>query len=288
MISRVIFCVAGICLLAGNASADNARLVTAGGGITETVYALGKGDLVVGVDASSVYPDAATQLPQIGYERMLSPEGLLSLRPTAIITSKDAGPPTALEQVKSSGVSVFQLDNTHDVESTVNRIAKIAAILGEEQRADSLIASLRADLRNASDIVARSVDHPKVMFIYARSGGLLNVSGTDTAAHAMIELAGAVNSVTGYQGYKPLTAEAAVNAAPDVILMTTRGVAEAGGIDGVLAHPGLALTPAGRSRRLVVMDDLYLLGFGPRLGRAVHDLFLELHKGGHVVSASRP
>jgi iron complex transport system substrate-binding protein len=78
--------------------------------------------------------------------------------------------------------------------------------------------------------------------------------------------------VTDYAGYKPLTAEAVVAAAPDVILMPARGLESIGGIDGLLTIPGIALTPAGSMRRVIAMDDLYLLGFGPRLGQAVREL----------------
>jgi iron complex transport system substrate-binding protein len=287
MTRSILFGLTASILLTANALASNERLVTAGGGITEIVYALGMGDAVVGVDSSSVYPDAATKLPQVGYARMLSSEGLLSLKPTALIVSDEAGPDSTLDQIKSAGVQVFQLDSRYDVEATINRIKKVAEILGDEQKAVPVVASLRADLENAQRVVAQTMDRPKVLFIYARGGGVLNVSGTGTAANAMIELAGGVNAVTGYDGYKPLTAEAAVNANPDVILMTSRGIQEVGGIDGVLAHPGVALTPAAKSRRVAVMDDLYLLGFGPRLGRAVHDLCVELRSENRPVAVSR-
>lgn len=288
MTRRVLIGVVAASWLAATGVAAEQRLVTAGGGITEIVYALGMGDSVVGVDSSSIYPEAATQLPQVGYARMLSSEGLLSLQPTALITSDEAGPDSALEQIKSAGIPVHQLDSQFDVEAAVSRIETIAQILGDRKMAAPIVSALRSDLENAERLVDNAQTHPKVMFIYARGGGILNVSGRGTAAHAMIELASGVNAVTGYDGYKPLTSEAAVSAAPDVILMTTRGIAEAGGVDGVLAHPGVALTPAAKNRRIVVMDDLYLLGFGPRLGRAVHDLCLELHHENRPVAASRP
>ena len=118
---------------------------------------------------------------------------------------------------------------------------------------------------------------PKVLFLYARGQGALQVSGRGTAAEAMVTLAGGVSAVTGYEGYTPLTPEAAIAAAPDVLLMPARGLDSVGGIDGLLKAPGVALTPAGQERRIVAMDDLYLLGFGPRLGQAVRDLAVFLH-----------
>lgn len=100
----------------------------------------------------------------------------------------------------------------------------------------------------------------------------MNVSGRGTSADAMIKLAGGQNAVTGYVDYRPLTAEAVIAAAPDVILLLDRGLDDVGGVKGWLKQPGLALTPAGRTRRIVSMDDMLFLSFGPRLGQAVLQL----------------
>jgi iron complex transport system substrate-binding protein len=116
-----------------------------------------------------------------------------------------------------------------------------------------------------------------VLFIYARGGGTLMVGGTGTPAAAMIRLAAGENAVSAFDGFKPLTAEAVTTAAPDVILVPSRGLATLGGVDGLVAQPGIALTPAGKARRVVAMDDLLLLGFGPRLGSAVRELAILLH-----------
>jgi iron complex transport system substrate-binding protein len=116
-----------------------------------------------------------------------------------------------------------------------------------------------------------------VLFVYARGAGTVAVAGRATAADEMIRLAGGRNAIDEFDGFKPLTAEAAVTAAPDVVLMLARGIDSLGGADSVWAQPGLAQTPAARGRRLVVMDDLYLLGFGPRTGAAVSDLARQLH-----------
>jgi iron complex transport system substrate-binding protein len=103
-----------------------------------------------------------------------------------------------------------------------------------------------------------------VLFIYARGGGVMNVAGRGTAADSIIALAGGANAVQGYDGYKPLTAEAAAMAAPDFILVTSRGLESSGGVDALLTQPGLSLTPAGKDKQVIVMDDLLLLGCGPR------------------------
>jgi len=99
------------------------------------------------------------------------------------------------------------------------------------------------------------------------------VAGDGTAAAAMIDYAGAVNVMAGrFNGYRPLTLEAALAAAPDIIVTTDEAIATAGGRAAFLARPGLAALPAARAGRLVTLDALRLLGFGPRLPAAVLDL----------------
>ncbi len=250
--------------------ADVSRVVAAGGGVTEILFALGAADRVVGVDTSSIYPEAALRLPKVGYQRRLSAEGVLALAPTLVVATTEAGPPAALTQIAGAGVPVLQVTAEHTIDGARQRIATLAQALGLEPAGEFMVERLDEELVSAND--ALSTDAPKVMFIYARGQGTVNVAGRNTAADEMIRLAGARNAITAYEGYKPLTSEAAVAAAPDVILLPTRGIQSLGGTAAVLELPGLVLTPAGRAHRVVKMDDLLLLGFGPRTGQAVADL----------------
>lgn len=272
-----------LCALVGLTSLRAAdRIVSGAGAITETIYALGADEALVAVDVSSVYPAETNDLPKIGYARRLSAEGILSMNPTVVLVTEDAGPPEVIKQVEGAGVKVVTLSNKHTPEAARERILKIGEVLQKTDEAKKLVAALQSDLKEAEAKVGAASSRPKVLFIYARGGGIMNVSGTGTAADAIITLAGGENAIQGYEGYKPLTAEGAVAAAPDVILVTTRGLESSGGKEGLLKQPGLDLTPAGKAGRIVAMDDLYLLGFGPRLGEAVRDLC------GHLHSASEP
>jgi iron complex transport system substrate-binding protein len=268
-----IFCAAALALPVQAAE----RIVSTAGAVTETIYALGAQDEVVAVDVSSVYPEAATKLPKVGYARQLSAEGILSMNPTQVFVTEDAGPPEVIDQVEKAGVKVVRLSNKHTPEAAVERIVQIGEALGRKAEAEKLAETVKAELAEAAAQVAATPGKPSVLFIYARGGGTMNVSGTGTSADAIIELAGGKNAVTGYENYKPLTAEGAVAAAPDVILVTSRGLEASGGVEGLLKQPGLALTPAGKAGRVVALDDLYLLGFGPRLGQAVKELCTQLH-----------
>lgn len=262
------------------------KLLTAGPAITETVFALGCGDQVVGVDLSSDYPaEQLAAIPKVGYFRQLSAEGVLSLGPTVLLCGEDAGPPAALSQIEKAGVRVVRLPVAHSAEAAVERILQVGKILGVPDRARSLADKLSGQIEESAARRANDSVVPSVLFVMSHGGGTPIVSGTGTAAHAMIELAGGSNAMTAYDGYKPLTAESALAAAPDVILTTSRSLAAVGGAEGLLKAPGLAHTPAGTARRVVVMDDVFLLGFGPRLGEAVQTLEGELHAPAPAISA---
>lgn len=253
------------------------RLVSTSGAITETIFALGAGSDLVAVDLSSVYPDAATALPMIGYARMLSGEGIISMRPTLVLANADAGPPAVIDQLKNAGVNMLFLTNAHSPDAAAERIRLIGKALDKQAAAEALVQRMETDLQEASARIALMPTRPKVMFIYTRGGGIMNVAGRGTGAEAIIALAGGVNAVQDYDGYKPLTAEGAVNAAPEYILISSRGLETSGGIAELLQQPGLLDTPAGRAGRVIAMEDLLLLGFGPRLGETVRELAEKLH-----------
>lgn len=257
------------------------RIVSVGGALTETLYALGAQGELVGVDTTSLFPNAARQLPSVGYARALSAEGVLSLRPTLVVATQEAGPPAVLRQIESSRVPLALLDADHRFKGVLARTQRLAELCGRADAGRALVADLQRSWAQVQDQAAKrsATGKPahRVLFVLSHSMAQVRVSGSGTAADAMLRYAGAVNVLGGIEGYKPLTPEAAIAASPDVILATEQGLQAAGGIDGLLKAPGLAQTPAGRARRVVALDALFLLGFGPRLPQAVAALADVLH-----------
>lgn len=261
------------------------RIVSVGGALTETLYALGAQADLVGADTTSLYPDAARALPSVGYARSLSAEGLLSLRPTLVVASGDAGPPDVLQRLAAARVPLAVLDADHRIEGVLARTQRLAQLSGRVDAGSELQVQLKQQWQASTErIAARATAGkaaPRVLFVLAHSLGQVRVSGHGSSADAMIRYAAGRNAIgtgdAGFAGYKPLTPEAAIAAAPDVILATSQGLQAAGGIDGMLRLPGLAQTPAGRRRRVIAFDALLLLGFGPRLPQAVTALADALH-----------
>jgi iron complex transport system substrate-binding protein len=248
------------------------RVIVAGGALTEIVYALGLADRLVGVDITSSFPPETEKLPKIGYLRNLGGEGLLSLRPDLVLAIAEAGPPEALAQIRAAGTRVEIVATPNTPEGGAQKIIAVADALGVSARGRELEQSYRAAWQAAQQAVAGYRDRPRVLFILAHTGGNPMVAGRDTAADAMIRLAGADNAGAGFEGYKPMSAEAIMAANPEVLLITTEGVDVLGGLDPLWDHPALRLTPAGHAHRIVTLDSLYLLGFGPRLPDAVQEL----------------
>ena len=248
------------------------RIVTVGGAVTEAVFALGAGGEVVAVDTTSVFPDETGRLPRVGYQRALSAEPILALDPDLVIASADAGPAAAIEQLRAAGVRVEVMPPAESPVAAAARIRAVGVALGRRDDADLLAARVERHAEAAAARARAPGGRPRALLMYARGGGNLMVSGRATAGAAMLELGGADNVIDGYHGYKPLSAEALVAAAPDVIVVPAGALRALGGIDGLLAQPGVAETPAGRARRVVAVDDLLLLGFGPRLGDGIDQL----------------
>lgn len=107
LIIRVaVLCVGLLASLQVTAADLPQRWVSAGGALSEWVSALGGESKLVGVDTTSQHPESLKKLPSIGYQRSLSAEGILSLRPDILIGSEEMGPPPVIAQVRSAKVQV--------------------------------------------------------------------------------------------------------------------------------------------------------------------------------------
>lgn len=260
----------------GEASGEP-RLVSIHGSLTEVVYLLEAQHMLVGTDTTSTHPAAASQTPKVGYLRQLSAEGLLSLKPHAVLGTDEAGPPAVLAQLRQAGVPLQLVSVKHRFEDLIEKV-KLA---GEATRRQSAAQALSADLRKRWQATQQQVARrhaaasgntgPRVLFIMAH-GPAAMLAGTDTGAHAMLTYAGAHNAMAQVQGWRALNAESAVQARPDWIVTTHESVSALGGLPTFWQLPGLALTPAGRQRRVLSFDTMALLGFGPRMPAALQAL----------------
>jgi iron complex transport system substrate-binding protein len=258
-------------------AAGTDRLVVAGGALTEIVVALGGASHLVGVDTTSLYPvGVVAALPKIGYLRTLSAEGILSLNPSMLVVSDQAGPPGVLDQLRAVKLPLAVVPETFAADHVAEKVVTVAGALGQTAAGTAMAGAITADLKAVRGAVA-GLKRPSVLFILSSTGDRLMAAGQSTAAETMIELAGARNAVQGYANYKPLSSESALAADPDVIALPDHAVAALGGLAAVKRLPQLASTRAAATGRIVSMDSLYLLGLGPRIAHAARDFAAALH-----------
>lgn len=249
------------------------KVISIGGSLTEIIYALNAEDLLVAIDTTSTFPKAAMELlPNVGYMRSLAAEPILSLNPDLIIATNDAGPPQVLEQLREAGTKVVIVDDEPSISGIIKKIEKVASVLNLEEEGRVLGHSLAVKFQQVEQLIGKSTKDSKVLFLMSVGVGAPMAAGSETSADSMIRLAGATNAMSHMTGYKTASPESIVAAAPEIILVPQRAFDHYGSIDAVFALPELIATPAAQEKRLLVFDDLYLTGFGPRTVDAILDL----------------
>lgn len=272
----------GLALLLAQPALAQERVLSIGGAVSEIVAALGQEGRLVARDTTTTYPPALSALPDVGYMRQLSPEGVLSVGPDLILMTEGAGPPETLATLRAAGIAMVEVPEGQTPAAVQEKIRVIAAALDVAEAGATLADQLGAEIAAATaQAAAEPGPKPRVLFILGNSGGRLTGAGTGTSAEAMIALAGGVNALEGFAGYKALSDEAIAAAAPDVLLVMDRGASDTS--EGVsddrdyLSHPAIAATPAGQAARVVRMEGMFLLGFGPRTAEAITALHAALH-----------
>ncbi len=258
---------------------DTSRIVSLNGDITEILFELGKGGDVAAIDVTTTYPDAALELPVVGFGQSLAAEGVLAFGPTLVIGDEQVGPPETIQQLRDSGVPVVILETQTTLDGVSDKIAQIAEIVGAEEEGAALAERVAGEIA-AAKALATSVDgSPTVAYIYARGPQTIFLFGAGMPTQAMIEGAGAIDAgaASGVFGPAPLTPEALVAAAPDIIVLPAAGFGALGGTEALLAIPGIAETPAGQNGAFLIYDEAYFFNLGPRTGQALAEFIRDLY-----------
>ena len=260
---------------------DISRIVPLSGDIAEIVWDLGLGANIVAVDVSATYPEALLALPKIGYERVLNAEGILAMEPTVVIGKGTAGPAEVLDQVRGAGVPLVIIESPETIEAPNVKIEGVATALGvaNDPIAQALDVRVHDEIQAAIDLAGQAETNPSAVILLFQQGGVQLVAGGGTVANAMLEAAGATDAAlaAGVMGYQPITAEALVAAAPEIIVTIAMGVEAIGGLEAVMEVPGIAETPAGQNGRIYVYDDELLLAMTPRTGQQLMTMIADFH-----------
>ena len=246
----------------------NERVISIGGDVTEIIYALGAQQALVARDSTSQQPLQATELPNIGYMRQLNTEGILALKPTLVIASELAQPSLVLQQLEQVGITVVTVTGKPALSVINEKIAVIATALGREKEGQVLQSKLARQL----DAVPTHPLPIRVLFIMAHTGISAMGAGKGTAADGAIRSTGLQNAMANVTRYQLLTQEGLIAAAPQLLVIGKGSLRRLGGEVNLWKLPGLAFTPAGKQRHLLVIDDSALLNFGLAMPAAMSQL----------------
>ncbi|GAB6261866.1 heme/hemin ABC transporter substrate-binding protein [Photobacterium sp. R1] len=237
------------------------RLISAGSGITELVYAMGAEDQLVAVDITSksyVHDD----IPKLGYHRQLSAESIIALAPDHLLGSEEMGPESALSLLRQAGIQVDILNSGETIADLMQRIQQVGQLTGKTQNAEALAAEVQHRISVIEQRLANQKSRKRILFLTIHGGRAPMVGGSNTTANTLIQLAGGLNpAAIQIDAYKPLSSEAMVEMQPDVILLSTHTSQSIGGKDGLLKTlPLLAATPAGQNKAIITVDGTALIG----------------------------
>lgn len=256
------------------------RVVGVSKQINEFMYEIGAESVLVARDLTSIYPPAIRKLPSVGYHRALSAEGIISMRPTMLLTDGNLGPDAVVEQVKKVGIPVVIMTPGSTVDSAQALMAALGERFGRQRAADSVIAAWKLDMSQALADSTRWADAPKPRVLVMHFGQLNNsylALKRGSAADRIIGWAGGVNAVDSVGGMMRLTPELIARAAPDVIIATDVGFDRTGGAQKFAELPGVALTPAAKSGRIYRVDETEVMYFGPRTPASIRKVAGWLH-----------
>lgn len=247
----------------------------------EVIYELGKQNLIAGVDRSAEFPPEVKKLPDVGHPYRASVEGIISLKPDLVLAAEENISPESASQLRTAKIPVLVLEDTgkNGVEGLKRRIKTISEITDATAKGDALIQRLEKSFAaiKAQTDKQKNTKPLSIFFLYAHGPGEAFITGRETGSHTLIELIGAKNAADFTTGRKPLTAEAMVQAAPDVIIMLKRGMDTVGGVEGALKLPGVALTPAGKNKKIIQVDNS-IRWVGPRFPQFSQELIDAIKK----------
>ncbi|MCC8340055.1 ABC transporter substrate-binding protein [Streptomyces sp. R1] len=255
------------------------RVVPLSGSLSEIVFTLGLGYRVVARDVTATFEQAA-RLPVVTRGHDVSAESVLSLKPDLVLAETTTGPREAVDQIRAAGVPVVFVEAAKGLDDVGPRIRAVAGALGVPaagkeltRRSEQRIEAVRAEVPHG--------EKPRVAFLYLRgSASVYLIGGEDSGAGSLIEAAGAVDAgaASGLgKDFTAITSEALVKAAPDAILVMSKGLESVGGVDGLVRIPGVAQTPAGMDRRVVSVEDGVLLNYGPRTDQVLESVVTQLY-----------
>lgn len=237
------------------------RVVVLANGVSEIFQSLNATSILVGRDISSSEV-ALKDIPIVTAGHQVISEKVIALKPDLVIIDASTGPKAALDQIRGAGITIIQTPESWTLSDIAKKVSAVGVAIGAPAQAQDLIAEMAKVAQSQ-----RVANSPRIAFLYLRgTSAIYLIGGPGSGADSLIQSIGGVDvgAVSLKHPFNALTPEALAAANPDVILVMTKGLESVGGVAGLLKLPGVAQTNAGKSARVIDVDDSLLLSFGPR------------------------
>lgn len=251
------------------------RIVSHVPSITETIFALGLGEKVVGVSDHCDYPEAAKLKPKVGGFFNPSIETIVDLNPDLVLTNGSIE--YLVTQLDNLGITfvVLQPKVLGDILRNIELLGKVT---GTEKKAEKLIKDMQADV---SHIVARVKDAPRVKVFYLFASIDLNnpwTAGPGSFVDSLITMAGGDNIAAKALGaWVQFSIEEVVNSDPEIIIVDTRmGTAVISPVE-LKKHPAWQGTTAVKQDRVFIIDGDLVNRSGPRIVQGLKEMAKIIH-----------
>ena len=251
------------------------RVVVLANGVAEIMQSLNAQSIIVGRDISST-EKSLEGIPIVSSGHQVLPEKVIALKPDLVLIDASTGPRSAIETIKSAGISVIETPESWSIKDLHVKVRAVGRAIGAQEQAEQLIQELNTSLE-----ISSLKSSPRVAFLYLRgTSSIYLIGGQGSGADSLLQAIGAID--VGAQSldrpFNTLTAESLAALNPDVILVMSKGLESVGGVQGLLKLPGVAQTNAGKNSAVIDVDDSLLLSFGPRTPSLVEALAVALSK----------
>jgi iron complex transport system substrate-binding protein len=274
----LLLALVGAC--AHDTTRSGTRVVCVSKQINEYLYDIHAESVLVARDLTSIYPPEITKLPSVGYHRALSAEGIISMRPTMLLTDGNLGPEGVVAQVKKVGIPVVVMEPGSTPDSARLLMMRLGRVFHHERQADSVIAQWNRGMAAALADSSMWDKGPKPRVLVMHFGQIANdylAIERGTPADQIIRWAGGENAIDSVGGMLRLTPELIAKAAPDIIIATDVGYDRLGSPQRFAALAGVSLTPAGRASRVYRVDETEVMYYGPRTPATLQKIVKWLH-----------
>lgn len=243
--------------------ATSSRIIALANGSAEIIDAMGFKKLIVGRDIAST-DESLKEIPVVSTGHQIVAEKIIALQPDLVIIDESVGPQEAIVAVRKAGIRIELIKEVWNVGDITKKVTAIAQLLGLPLSGKSLSDAITSKISQVGQKVSSS---PRIAFLYLRGGSSIYLlGGKGSGADSMLNALGAtdVGAAISSVPFAPFTAESFAVEDPEILLVMSKGLESVGGVDGLVALPGVAQTTAGKNRAVIAIDDSLLLSFGPR------------------------